>query len=334
MTAEDSRRPAEAPRLSVVLVAPEGYDTLRRTVAHLARQTVRDALEIVVVTPRGAANVVRAGELAPFAGWQVVESGPLHGVGAVRAAGVRAARAPVVAFGEDHSFPEAGWAEALAAAHASGWAAVGPVVTNANPGSAVSWAALFTGFAPWIEADGGPASGIPWHNSAYDRRLLLELGDRLPELLELESALQAELRSRGHRLFVAPGARTRHVNISHLRFELVAEFTAGWHFAAARRRQERWSRLRRGVAVLAAPAALPVRAARLVPHVRRVARRTRMPRATWLAIAASIGAHVAGEAVGAIAGEGGVRKRRADFEFRRERFLAARDAAVLREPLP
>ncbi|MFN2433451.1 MAG: hypothetical protein ABR599_11675 [Gemmatimonadota bacterium] len=106
----------------------------------------------------------------------------------------RAASAPVVAFGEDHSFPEPGWAEALLQAHRGPWAAVGPSIVNANPATAVSWATLLTSFGRWLELDAsGPADAIAWHNSAYKREVLLGLGDELEPLLEVEGLLQAEL---------------------------------------------------------------------------------------------------------------------------------------------
>lgn len=57
-----------------------------------------------------------------------------------RAAGIRQANAPVVAFVEDHSYPDPDWAERLIEAHRKLWAAVGPVMmVNANPATMISW---------------------------------------------------------------------------------------------------------------------------------------------------------------------------------------------------
>ena len=44
----------------------------------------------------------------------------------------------VVAFGEEHCFPEPGWAQALIDAHREDYAAVGPAMHNANPDTIVS----------------------------------------------------------------------------------------------------------------------------------------------------------------------------------------------------
>lgn len=57
----------------------------------------------------------------------MVETGAIRAIGPAYAAGVRSAGAAVVAFGEDHSFPERGWAQALLEALGAGIAAVGPL---------------------------------------------------------------------------------------------------------------------------------------------------------------------------------------------------------------
>ena len=92
-----------------------------------------------------------------------------------RARGVRAARAPIVAFTEDHSFPQPGWAAALVAAFTGGVSVVGPMVENANPGSAVSWANFLLEYGEWMPP-GRPHghAHLPGHNSAYRRAVLLE----------------------------------------------------------------------------------------------------------------------------------------------------------------
>ncbi len=52
------------------------------------------------------------------------------------------ASAPVVALVEDHAYPAPGWAEGIIDAHKNGWAAVGPVMANANPHGLMSWVNL------------------------------------------------------------------------------------------------------------------------------------------------------------------------------------------------
>jgi Glycosyl transferase family 2 len=71
-------------------------------------------------------------ELRDFLQFRVVEVGTINSTARARATGVRHASAPVVALTEDHAYPAPGWAEALINAHKEGWAAVGPVMANAN----------------------------------------------------------------------------------------------------------------------------------------------------------------------------------------------------------
>jgi len=94
------------------------------------------------------------------------------------------ARARIVAFGEDHCFPEPGWADALLEAHQGPHAVVAPVFLNANPGSTVSWCDFLIGYGAWMApVAGGLRPFPPGHNSSYKRDELLAYGDRLEEAL-------------------------------------------------------------------------------------------------------------------------------------------------------
>ena len=125
-----------APRLSVVIVTPDAFAAIRRTVECLARQSALGALELVVVAPSLAALDADEALLAAFPRVVRVACGPVGSIGPANAAGVRHASAPIVALAEDHAFPDPEWAERLIAAHDGPWAAVGPSVRNANPASA------------------------------------------------------------------------------------------------------------------------------------------------------------------------------------------------------
>ena len=171
-----------------------------------------------------------------FAGVQVIGFGDVTASSnQARVAGIRVARAPIVVLAEDHSFPEPGWAEALLAGHAEGtWAAVGPVVCNANPATAVSWANFLLEYGPWTEsAPRGAATHLPGHNSSYRRGLLLAYGEKLEALMEAESILQWDLRHNGHQLLLEPAARTHHLNFSRLSSSIKLRFNGGMAAAEA-----------------------------------------------------------------------------------------------------
>ncbi len=206
-----------APALSVVLCTPDHYNTVRRTVRFLCAQTARKQIELILVAPAVADLGLQAEVVEEFCACQVVVIGVVTSVAAAYAAGVRRARAPVVALAEDHSFPYPNWAHALITRHREPWAAVGPVMLKANPGSLVSWCDFLIGYGPWADPQPGHESlHLPGHNSSYKRSALMSYGDRLETMLAAETVLHADLHARGHRLYLDPAAKTAHVNFSQL----------------------------------------------------------------------------------------------------------------------
>ena len=94
----------DAPRMSVVLVT-DRYETIRGVVQRLARQTVADQLEVVLVAPSSAGLEPDAADVAPFHAHRVVEVDDIMPLWVSRAAGVRATTAPIVTVGETHALP-------------------------------------------------------------------------------------------------------------------------------------------------------------------------------------------------------------------------------------
>ncbi|MDX1531991.1 MAG: glycosyltransferase, partial [Rhodothermales bacterium] len=209
------RPDGSGPALSAVLVTPGGPRAIDKILRRLHAQTIRDRIEVVVTIVGGGTVSLGAVPTADFAGVQVLRADRAATSAQARAEAVRAAHAPVVALIEDHSFPEPTWAERLVEAHGEDYAAVGPVMRNGNPESALSWANLLIEYGPWMHADApADAEHLPGHNSTYKRDLLLAYGDDLADMLEAETLLHWDLRARGHRLLHTPAARTHHVNYS------------------------------------------------------------------------------------------------------------------------
>lgn len=323
------RRPS--PALSLVLVTPDDYATLRQIIRHIRAQTVRDRLEIVIVAPSMSGLELDEVELADFCAVRVVEVGPITSTAKARAAGIRAATAAVVGFLEDHSFPAPEWAEVMIDAHQKPWAAVGPVMDNANPVTALSWAHLLIEYGPWLApARGGIVEHLPGHNSTYKRPVLLEYGQELDAMLEAESLLHWDLRAGGHHLYVEPRARTFHMNVSAPLPSIPLRFYSGRHFAAYRAR--RWSLLRRALYVWGAPLIPFVRLLRLRRALRQLGRfspsRGLLARVLPLLILV-LAVDAAGEMVGYALGPGEVVRKLTDMEFHRYRFLCKADRRSL-----
>jgi hypothetical protein len=314
-----------APALSVVYVS-DVFDTIRKTVRHVAAQAIAERIEVVVVVPRGVEVVPEEPDLAGLWGMQRVEIDSIESMEWARAPGIAAARAPVVVLGESHSFPEAGWAEALLAPFHESWAVVGPVIRNANPRSMASWANLLLDYGPWLGGERRELPDLPGHNSAYRRDLLLELGDELPALLEAEYLLHAHLRAHGHRLLLEPAARVRHLNLTRLRPMLVERFNGGRRFAAARARS--LSPLRRLAYVVGSPLIPALRLRRILRDVDRFGLRAELrPVAmAWLLLGVIIG--TVGEVAGYVAGPGRSMPRLALLELHKERYLGRTDAVA------
>jgi len=256
--------------MSVVIVT-DRYQTIRKTMRHLRAQTARDRLEIVIVVPSAGELSVDGMELEGFSRVRVVEVGRMKSLSRARAFGVRQASAPVVGFVESHSYPDPGWAEALIEAHRRPWAAVGPVVGNANPAGMISWANLLLDYGPWVEpVEEGVTGDLPGHNSSYKRAILLDCGPELESMLEQEILLHNEIQSRGYQLYLEPKAKTYHLNISLLSSWLPERFYTGRHFAGARARL--WSPLRRLLYSGGAPLIPLVRLPRILRDIRRSGR--------------------------------------------------------------
>ncbi len=169
------------PRMSVVL-ATDRYETIRPVVLRLLRQTIRDQLEIVIVESSGRAGSrgrpPRASGDSPVSSLLSVES-LRPPWGHARAAGVRAATAPLVFIGETHTYPHPGVGRPPGRClHTRpGWRSP-PASTMRIPGTALSWAIFLLDYGEWLHA--APlrerSAVVPTHNAAFDRDVLLELG--------------------------------------------------------------------------------------------------------------------------------------------------------------
>ena len=309
------------PAISVVMVdlAGEVAESMRA----LRDQGPPEQIELVLVSEDGDAMSARRRypELEAFGSWTCVSSGAAVTSGAVIAAGMRAATAPILAFCEDHVLPETDWVRSRLEAHAAGAVVVGGVLRNANPGPAVSWATFLRAFGPFaVPVAGGRTVQLPWHQCSY-RREVLPLGPELDGLLDNEGLLHTDLDAQGHVLALEGRCVVSHLNPSIWRSLVVSSWAGGQVWGAGRAAHARWSALAR------------VRQCALVPHtivrelrlrladlerVRPERRRRVIPA---LAVATVI--HALGEAAGVLFGVGAAGETLADVELNRYAHLRA-----------
>jgi len=122
----------DEPRVTVVVPTRDRLDSLRRCVSALQRQSLGDALEIVVVQDGGDQP-----GLQDMPGLRVVRQ-EQRGPGAARNHGASLARAPIVCFTDDDCEPLPNWAERLEERIAAGAAAAIGRTLNADPRSATA----------------------------------------------------------------------------------------------------------------------------------------------------------------------------------------------------
>jgi hypothetical protein len=308
------------PELSVVLVTPYGFEPMRRLLGYLARQDRRERIEIVLVAPSRHELALDESALAGFWGHQVVECGPIESLNRPRVAGIRAAKAPIVAMTEDHCFPAPGWAAALLDAHREGWAAVGPTVALANPESVRAWANYLIQYGGWVQPDpGGEIADLPGHNSSYKRERLLDYGDRLESMMVADTMLHWDLRRRGEKLKLEPRAISHHVFMTLLRPFLSENFYIGWQFAGIRARG--FGFVERIVFVVGSPLLPLVRLRRIVKRMREFGWQKLLVPRVLPSLFFGLAASAAGELCGYLLGLGNSMSKTVDLDFRRDRFV-------------
>jgi hypothetical protein len=291
-----------APQISVVLVT-DHFRTIRRVVARLREQTVRDRIELVIAAPSRAALEVEDGALDGFAAVRVVETGTVHPMSKGRAAGVRAATAPVLFLGETHSFAHPEFAESLIRAHEAPDEVVVPGLGNANPDSALSWAGFLMDYGPWAYVL--PAGDVGWGptwNVAYKREALLAFDESLETMLCAGDALGSAFRASGHRYRLEPAARLDHANVSGLGIWINERYLTGLLIAS--NRKARWPLSRRLLYIAASPLIPAVVLSRMARPVRLLWRAGALPRGSIAALIAAVVVRTAGEVVGYAFGAG------------------------------
>ncbi len=245
------------PRLAAAIVVGTRRDRAARALGALYKQTAIDAMEIVIIdigdaaaAPLTAPPEVRLVYLRPGQGVTWAEA---------RAEGVRHARAPIVAFVEEHCIPAMDWAEILIAVHEGPWAAVGYAFTNANPRTYVGRACWFADYGLWAHpAARGTTRFLPGNNVSYKRDLLLALGTRLELALGADFNVQEAFLKQRLPLFLEARALVAHENHERLGDLLQANHMYCRLLATGRARTHSWGWGRRLLYGLAVPFAAPI----------------------------------------------------------------------------
>ncbi len=242
----------DQPILSVVLVVGDQRERSVNALHSILQQNTIDQMEVLVMDCGAPGAPPLAGSNHP--GGRVIRLTQVTSYESALVEGARQARAPVVAFLEEHCVALPGWAEALVSAHEGPWAAVCGETHNANPGVGSSDAEMFTrdvrSHAP---AERREAKMLDGHNASFKRDILLAYGDTLEDMIRAEAVLLLKLRKDGHKLLLEPAAK-----YAHMFHGSYHDFRMGyylWHRCFGHTRAEvfNWSAGRRTLRIILSP---------------------------------------------------------------------------------
>jgi len=285
------------PKLSVLLPALQGYDTVASALDAWDGQTCRDQLEILILCRTVPTAAVLPGQVIVVTG-----SLDLH---EARAAGIERASGEYIMLAEDHCLPDPDWARHILDRIDEGWEAVGCALRPGNRTSCWPEGSFLLGYSEWMmPIAGGPTKVICGWNGTIRAKLLRDLGSELSVELLMGAFLVKRLRDQGCRFYIEERARMRHFDPSGFAYQMKLIGIAGMGFGSLRSR--RWPLIARLLYPLATPAIALLHWKRAFVQSRRAGPGARL-RGTTLGGAAVLAcAWGVGEAVGALIGVGRV----------------------------
>lgn len=307
------------PSLSVILLIGDKRERAQRALDSVLQQDCIDRMEILLVdlTRRGAAALEhhdhpRVREIRPAPDSSYAEA---------RALATTEARAPYVAFLEEHAEAMPGWAAGVLRGFEQGWTAVAYETHNMNPDCGISNATYLANYMPWLApARRGPSDFVASQNAAYRRDVLMNYVDQLPQLYHNDQLLQWKLAADGYRFGIEPDARFSHCNETDLGGAARGLFLYNRFMAPMRAAIFNWNWLRRCIYAFGLPLIPLVRFTKQFVFLRR-----RHPDLVpdFLRSAPSILAcnysAAAGQTTGLLIGPGNSMKKFWDFELNADR---------------
>jgi GT2 family glycosyltransferase len=235
------------PDLSVIITSYNARTTIAACLDSLRAQATSRTFEILLVdsSADGTAAFVREAHLEVV----VLSSPDRLFAGSARNLAIPHARAPLIAFLDADCTVEAGWVDAVCAAHAGPGLLVGGSVDNAPTRSLVAWAYYFCEFNLWLPAARSRAMSeaagccLSMKREAFER-----YGPFLEATYSSDTAFQWRARRDGQRVHYIPSIRVIHQSPTGLGHFLrhTAEHRRGYarvkcldqRLSAAGRRQE------------------------------------------------------------------------------------------------
>jgi hypothetical protein len=254
---------------SVVLAAIDDYSIVEEVHRCLEGQTIRKALELILVCRTEQSLALPPGFQTTFPDVVIVEAGERALLNDAREVGVRRASTPYVLIIEDHCLPFPDCLQYLLSRLEEGWTAVGPGFVSGNTSSDVGIAANILTYGQWMgRREGGERRFVSGYNSAFTVAALLARGPRLTDDLIAPSTLQMSLRRQSHRFCFEPRARMAHWEAST--YDGVRQILSGNGKGLGMLRARQWSVVEKTLASLLSPLLFTHRVVRAVGTCRRL----------------------------------------------------------------
>ncbi len=282
---------SSVPRVSVVVFARENPAQCQAALASLRTQERIEAVEILLADGSGGTSLMSVSATDPAIRHLRLDPAPMP---VLKAAAIRASRAPLVAILDPSDVARPGWIKSILSDYPAdeGVAGIGGVVERGGSASAVNCAAYlfeYGAFAPPMSS--GPTDGdLPGNNVAYRRSALV---DDCADLLVAgfwKPFFHERLRGLGRSFHVVPAMRVAHETHHRLLPFCSSRHHYGRCFGAMR--IKRSSRARRWLYRLGAPAVIGILVVKqFVRALRHPGRRRLLPKAALplIAICASWG---------------------------------------------
>lgn len=287
------------PRLSILLPAKLGFDTVLPALDAWDAQTSRHELEILILCPEHLGpTAAQTAQLQPRQIVVMTGSADLHDM---RAIGIRRATGEYIVLAEDHCLPDRDYAAAILAHLEEGWDGVGAALRPGTRTTIWSQASFLLGYGEWMEPiTAGPTDILCGWNGTVRTTLLRDLADELPGLMRVGAFAISRIGRQGGRFYLESRARMRHFDPPGFGRELYLLYVVGLGFGATRTRE--WSIPARLLYPLGAPAIAFLHWKRGFRHFRRAGAEAGLSLGALAAAAVLAGAWAIGEGIGAVLG--------------------------------
>ncbi len=245
------------PDVTVVILLFSGRADLVRCLEAIRLQRGAGALEVLV--PHDDALDDPADLAARFPAMQFLRFSGRRTPPELRARGVAAAKAPIVALVEDHCRADPDWCARIRACLAGPYVAVGGAVEKGFPegsdtDTALNWAVYMTDYSRYMNPmPAGSTHSVPDANCAYKASALTPIREVWSEQFH-ENLVNDRLRAQGGTLWFAPDVIVREQRSLTLKDALRDRYAFGRLFASTR---VVGSSLTRRLVLAAASVALP-----------------------------------------------------------------------------